>query len=368
MALESISSKTQEASKILSGTAPSRAHSRTSKAADLQRSQSKHPLKHRVDGRKTKIRVFCSAVCFWLGIAVSIQVACHLLGRLSPVLELASHFSLHVIGFVLLLLPGLLFFRRFIMSAVMVASCGILLLSVQPWTLMPAASPSAQGKTQLQVLSWNILSANQQLDEIKSLLQNQAADVVVLYEVSPSLKGMFEELRYLYPIQLEKYSWGGEGIAVLSKLEDTQLRFEDFGQPRQPAIVATLPGTKHGDAPLQLVGMHTLSPIPTYRSRGRDLQLKSVASWTSTNSDAVCLCGDLNITPWAPGFQELLDAGLRDTRVGLGNMASWPASLGPLGIPIDHVLHNDKCQIISREVLSSSPGSDHKPILFTVDY
>ena len=347
---------------------PTRAHSREDKAADLQRSQGKRRRKHRVEERKTTIRAVCSAVCLWLGIAVCIQVACHLLGRLSPVLELASHFSAHVAVFILLLLPGLLFFRRFIMSAVMVVSCGILLSSVQPWTLIPAASPSAHGKTQLKVLSWNVLSANKQLDEIKSLIQNQNPDVVVLYEVSARLKGMFKELRYLYPFQLEKYSWGGEGIAVLSKLEDTQLRFEDFGQPRQPAIVATLPGPKHGDAPLQLIGMHTLSPIPTYRSRGRDLQLQSVASWTSKSSDAVCLCGDLNITPWAPGFQVLVDAGLQDTRVGLGNMPSWPASLGPLGIPIDHVLHNDKCQVISREVLSFSPGSDHKPVVFTVDY
>ena len=146
MTLETISSKHPEASQVLSKPMPTRAHSREDKAADLQRSQGKRRRKHRVEERKTTIRAVCSAVCLWLGIAVCIQVACHLLGRLSPVLELASHFSAHVAVFILLLLPGLLFFRRFIMSAVMVVSCGILLSSVQPWTLIPAASPSAHGK------------------------------------------------------------------------------------------------------------------------------------------------------------------------------------------------------------------------------
>jgi endonuclease/exonuclease/phosphatase (EEP) superfamily protein YafD len=82
----------------------------------------------------------------------------------------------------------------------------------------------------------------------------------------------------------------------------------------------------------------------------------------------VLLAGDLNATAWSHSFQELTrTSGLLDSQQGFGLQPSWPASLLPLGIPIDHALHTSGLCVIKRR-LGSPTGSDHRPIILDFSF
>ena len=53
---------------------------------------------------------------------------------------------------------------------------------------------------------------------------------------------------------------------------------------------------------------------------------------------------------------------LRDSRIGIGQLASWPTAFGALGIPIDHVLVGGAIAVNGR-VLGEVIASDHRPIV-----
>ncbi|MEM7479279.1 MAG: endonuclease/exonuclease/phosphatase family protein [Planctomycetota bacterium] len=316
------------------------------------------------------LRERCSILVNWATAGVLVQTICHLLGFVHAFLELASHCCVHVLCFGVLLLPLLFWMRRRKSALAVAVCCAVLASYVQPWNLYLPVKHPIQGESQLKVLSWNILSRNKRIEDVVRLVKKSDADLVVLIEARPGIMELIPELLEEYPIHLERPSWAGEGIAMLSRIEGTTMRFEDFTWPRQPAIIADLPaqnGQADGES-LQLVGMHALSPVPLSRTKIRDEQLEALGEWAVKQETPVCVCGDLNITPWASPFRQLIQLGFRDSREGRGNCPTWPSKFGAFGIPIDHVLCRGSCDILNREVLSESPGSDHRPILFTVDY
>lgn len=210
-------------------------------------------------------------------------------------------------------------------------------------------------------MSWNVLCVNYNLDEIRQVIEEHPVDVLVLIEVRPDLFEQIPKLEEMYKHRLAYPSWGGNGIAVLTNREDVQLSRVDFGGQIMPSIVASV-----GDS-IQVLGVHTWSPYPPRRALARDRQLADLTAWVEQQARPVCVVGDLNITPWAPAFQKLLRAGLVDSRAsGFGNSASWPAWLGPFGIPIDHALCHGECNIQSRRLGPMVWGSDHRPVLVEI--
>jgi endonuclease/exonuclease/phosphatase (EEP) superfamily protein YafD len=74
--------------------------------------------------------------------------------------------------------------------------------------------------------------------------------------------------------------------------------------------------------------------------------------------------GDLDTSPLAPTFQQLLDrTGLIDGARGFGWQATWPDPLpAPLRIRLNHVLHSAELGVTRFEV-GEALGSDHLPIV-----
>jgi endonuclease/exonuclease/phosphatase (EEP) superfamily protein YafD len=315
----------------------------------------------------------------WSVFALMGQAACVVLGNYSPLLELGVHFSAHAwVGN--FLAACLLFLLR----APRTATIATLLFAsltplVQPWNWIPtsnaapkaaadedgtvAATPSERSK--LKVLCWNVLVVNNEIDAIEALVEREDPDIIAFIEVRPGFLEAIEKTAAEYPIVKNLPYWGGEGIAVLSRVPGTQYELLDLGFERMPTVLARVPGPTHD---LQLVALHTLSPIPPFRARIRDSQLSSLLEWSSNQQGPICVCGDFNTTPWTRGFKSLIRGGFVDSRVGVGNLPSWPAALGPLGLPIDHAITKGECAISNRQVLASGPGSDHRPIVFQVEY
>lgn len=299
------------------------------------------------------------------GMAICVQAIFVCFSSLHPLLELANHCSMHALAASLVLIPLLYYLNNRGLMVCLGVACAYLILVTKPWTLLPSSSPPVANEQAIHVLSWNMLSINKSFEEIESMVREVDPDVLVLIEVRPGIIGDLPYITSNYEYSLLRPSWGGEGIAMFSRLQGTEFDFADYDFPRQPAIIATIPAAD-SDSELTLVGLHTLSPLPLFRAAIRDRQIRSFNEWSQNQSGPVCVCGDFNITPWTGPFQQLLDSGFIDSRVGTGNCPSWPADLGPLGIPIDHALSKGDCRIIDRQVLKRGPGSDHRPIEFTV--
>jgi endonuclease/exonuclease/phosphatase (EEP) superfamily protein YafD len=117
-----------------------------------------------------------------------------------------------------------------------------------------------------------------------------------------------------------------------------------------------------------LVAAHPLAPI----SRG------AMATWRAETELVADLCastpgvivaGDLNSTLDHPGLRDLgpcIDAARAS---GAGALGTWPASAPRfLAAPIDHVLVDGRAwRVVGFQVLSRTGGSDHRPILATLE-
>lgn len=322
-----------------------------------------------------KISTFFQSCLTAVSICICLQVILTLCAGMHPVIELAAHGSMHATILACLVLPLLILFRRKRLLVCLSIATLLLLSITRPWYLAwPAPIAASKGVSQLKVLSWNVLSVNQSFAEIEAIVAEVDPDVIVFIEVRPDLLDGLSRITSDYPFFIDRPRWGGEGIAVLSRIRGTEFIFEDYDLPRQPAIVASIPPARGGtkiqiDGPtLNLVALHTLSPLPTHRSAIRNRQISALLEWSKPIEAPMCVCGDFNITPWAPSFRKLIRGGFVDSRIGSGNCASWPSNLGMLGIPIDHALSKGDCFVFDRKVLNRSSGSDHRPIVFSVAY
>lgn len=312
-------------------------------------------------------RGFGRILAILVGLAICVQALATLGAKLHPILELAAHCSLHSLVLAGIFLPLFICLREWTLTFCVGLATVFLLFLTQPWNLVALGSPPDDNLARLKVLSWNLHSVNPNLSQIAALIRREDPDILVLIEVRPGLLDELDSVTRDYPCVFSIPSWGGHGIAILSRIPDTQFEIEEFEFPIQPAIVSSLPVVS-GDSPLQIVALHTLSPLPPWRRAIRDRQLDAFLAWSEKQKSPLCVCGDLNITPWAPAFRRLVQSGFQDSRLGAGNCATWPSGLGMFGIPIDHALSKNGCQILNRRVLADAPGSDHRAIVFEVAY
>ncbi len=332
------------------------------------------------------LRRLWSATLWWfwafIGVGICALVVAILQAGRSHTIELVSHFAFHGLVVGAITLGMLSLYRRTWLTWVVGAAVVYLLVLVQPWDLyLPRARQTAGLNHSIRVLSWNVLATNDRYEDIDRVIRTMDADVVVLIETQPNMLDKLPALDELYPLSAEHLKWGGSGICIFSKVPGTTFQLADFECPRQPALIATIGRQDSADSStantpdselvgpiVKLIGMHTMSPLPTSRTVLRDRQLHAFVEWARSEPGPVCLTGDLNTTPWTHAFQELVRGGFVDSRLGTGNCPSWPSELGWLAIPIDHALTKGNCTITDRRVLSDAPGSDHRPIVFTLNY
>ncbi len=334
---------------------------------------------HSAPGRRSFRGILIAWGLSLAALGICLQALCILLSQLNPWLELANHLVVHGIGAGLILLPMLLYFRMRWAALGVGLSLGYLVFLWQPWALY-FNEPNAFGMQPLpsiKILSWNVQMGNRNYLEIESIIREADADVLIILETVPGFLGDLAGVLEEYPLRQTHLHWSGGGICMFSRLPGTSFEMQDFGYAQQPAIIARIPRPDGaaselsgdteltGDTGLWLVGMH--APNPLTHAAERDRQLSQLERWSQLTAGPICVCGDLNTTPWTGPFVKLQSAGFRDSRLGVGNLPTWPAGLGLLGIPIDHAL-SKRCTISDRRVVDRSAGSDHRPLTFRLHY
>jgi endonuclease/exonuclease/phosphatase (EEP) superfamily protein YafD len=285
-------------------------------------------------------------------------------------LELACHFqffyALAALA-MLVLAIGFRLWRWAALSAVL-----MLFFALKPLVLMlgsrgDAAAERAESHT---LLIFNLLLTNTNHDGVRAALAAERADIVLLLEVTPewesALSAWAEEN---YPHRLKEIHDSPFGIWLLSKAPLENATIEHIGGSGFPVVTADV---LLGEKKIRLLGAH---PTPPGRER-TELQYQQFRSYprlleTSGDlpPDGKILCGDLNTTPFSPGYRNLLEqTKLRDSAQGFRWRHTWsPVKNFFLGLPLDHIFVSESITVQNREV-GPSLGSDHRwvKIHFTI--
>ena len=271
-------------------------------------------------------------------------------------LELATHFRVH---YLLGLCPAVIaawYWRR----PILLAWVGVAVV-INLWLVVPLYfGPHVTGaKPTLRLMVANVLTQNQQYDRLLNLIDAENPDVVVLLEVNLAWRQGLQALGSEFPHKIFETREDNFGICLLSKIPADRLEVTEIGTSGVPSIEATF---QHQGQTLQLIATHTLPPGSRANASERNAHLQAAAEKLAQLPSPKLFVGDLNITPWSPYFDDLLEVGqLENSQRGFGVQGTWFSQL-----PIDHVLHSNDVLVVDRRV-GARFGSDHRPLIVDLE-
>jgi endonuclease/exonuclease/phosphatase (EEP) superfamily protein YafD len=281
------------------------------------------------------------------------------LGKLGWLLELSSHFPLHLAVVSGLLTCTLALKRRWrwvAFSGALTTINAMLVLAV----LLPAGRSIPASGQRLRLVSVNVHTPNLRTELVMEFLQKTDADVVLLMEVNQRWMDALSSLSNRYPEIIKEPRSDNFGIALFNRIASTNSVVVYLGEAEVPSISTTL--LINGQA-VRLLGTHPLPPGSAEYARARNDQLGAIAAKVRESPAPMIVLGDLNATPWSPYFRQLLRvSGLWNTSQGRGLQGTWPAGLPAGRIPLDHCLVSSSLHVMDRK-LGPQVGSDHLPVI-----
>lgn len=214
----------------------------------------------------------------------------------------------------------------------------------------------------LSVVTHNVLASNPARAAVIAWLRTVRPDIAVIQESTSAWRHAFLQIADMLPYQAHGVSTHVDGgITVLSR---HRLLAQDLlyptGDHRKPLLSVTLDAPQ---GPVTLVAAHPWSPRSAARLDLRDRYLEAAAALIRKQATPTVLAGDLNATPWSPIFADL--AGSAALSRADRSPATFPAFLGPFGIPIDHIAGANGAAV-TRITAGPALGSDHRPLVASV--
>ncbi|QEG43744.1 endonuclease/exonuclease/phosphatase family protein [Roseimaritima ulvae] len=274
--------------------------------------------------------------------------------------DLTTHMQAHLLVAAIGVSVWFLITRRWRWALLGLVLVGQGVWTVEPWEFWgPRPTVEAADTRPLRIAVWNTFVGNPDSRSIVQFAAESDADVVAILEWSEAVGQGLEELRASHPHYQEVPFGGAFGIALYSRIPGT------LDLMTLPGPVPALRFRPHDERlPVDLWAVHTLPPMGRKYHEIRNQQLAAVGQQVRDDANRLpIVCGDLNITPWADPYRQLLlDADLVDSRRGFGYAATWPSRLGWFGIPIDQVAIDGRIGVTERTVQFASSGSDHAAV------
>lgn len=283
-------------------------------------------------------------------------------GRTHWLVQLACHFRVQY-TFAALILLAISYKRGFRSLALL--NC--LTLVINTATIFPyvALAKGAVGlaPSDFKLVHLNVHTENTSYDRVLSFLRSEHADFVFLLEVNGTWRRQLQQLNTLYPVIRAEPRSDNFGVEFLSKTSDVDVSLPIIGFGEIPSVHATV---RIRQKTVHMIATHPVPPVGPTHAALRRRHLTHLADTISGISDPLIVVGDLNCTPFAPEFDDLLSSGrILDASRVWGLSLTWPAPIWPVLIPIDHVLFRPEV-VVTDLHLGPYVGSDHYPVVASV--
>ena len=286
------------------------------------------------------------------------------LGRLHPLLELASNLRPHIlIGSVGVLLLLILARHKAAWIAAGLVVLGV--LQMAPFWFATPDDPIAGG-TDFAVMQFNIAESNRNFDEIAQRVVASDPDVLVITELTTVQWANISSRLTQYAFTIAE-PWDdqeqhlGGGLAILSKTEVAEVSLPVDVSPPHRAILAGLVAVQNEQ--VLVVAMHPhASRTEATKVDLRQAQLEAVSELMAERGGHSIVAGDLNLAPTSTQYRSFLDdLGWRDPHRSVGWNATWNFRGLLLGLPVDHVLVSREIALLAYDV-GDGAGSDHRTV------
>ncbi|MGH8284156.1 MAG: endonuclease/exonuclease/phosphatase family protein [Steroidobacteraceae bacterium] len=228
-----------------------------------------------------------------------------------------------------------------------------------------AASPGSASSVAIRVATINVFYRNHDCSRTVGFVRSERPDVIALEEVSPRWQSELSVLADQYPFRYFTGDALSRGVLLLSCWPIERAASLALRSNASHGVLATV--RVRGQA-LQVVGVHTCWPMGRAKAALRNRQLAQLAELAQSESGRLIVLGDLNVSPFSPHFQTLLETGrLASAAQGFGWQPTWPSVLPPVGIQIDHVLVSRGIEV-RRFARGPFIGSDHWPVVADLSF
>jgi vancomycin resistance protein VanJ len=252
------------------------------------------------------------------------------------------------------------------------------------------AAQSVDADTVIRVLTFNVLYTNSDVDDLAAVISAAEPDLIALPELTPAVDaGLAQRLGAKYPYRMLSTLPGapfGTGIYSRWPLDDLGSLKTGLG------LRSAVADVQAPHRSVKFVALHPWATLANRRSytafadsiqqsfRDREAQLTAICRYVDQWAGGpLILAGDFNLTEFSDAYrclgQRLHDA-YREVGRGLGN--TWPAATNDdtpaHGLPIttaltriDYVFYSGHWRATRAAVLNDYTGSDHRPVLVTLE-
>lgn len=225
--------------------------------------------------------------------------------------------------------------------------------------------------TVIEVVSFNLLPDNMNLEEASGWIHSHSPDIVALQETVEDMSA-FAELAELYEYSASLASVSNSRVySRYPILEASNVAIDDRIIQR---LVLDIEGSQ-----LVFYNLHLYMPLNErdadwlvlrYDATRRDAQIVALLELIEAETLPVIIAGNFNMTEWSPIYGEIaaqLKDAYRETSYGIG--ATFPAGESanlsaayPRLFRLDYVWYSDPVEATSA-IVGRNSGSDHLPLV-----
>lgn len=226
-----------------------------------------------------------------------------------------------------------------------------------PWLLALAEVPCAPAPSaaSFTVASLNCYDFNRDRPALRAGVAALTVDIAALQEVTNADEAPIAER---FPNRVWPHGDDLFRTALVSRFPIRSSRIHSLeGYACIEAVVATPAGD------VRVFAGHLHSPLLPWQRESQRRQFRQLAGLVAGAPGPVLVLADCNATPADPLWRSFC----RDARLQRPPWlwpGSWPSWLGPLGLPIDHVLGRGVA--LGRLHPVPLPGSDHRGVMAAV--
>ena len=278
--------------------------------------------------------------------------------------DLFTHFRIQYVLFGFLLLPVVLWLKKYVVASIVATAVLFHSVAVWPYLQSNQAIAGDVAAPHLTIMFANIYYRAPDLTKIEAVIDRHNPDTIILAELKKSdFETLQDQVSDSYPVSHFEEGYGAYDLSFFSKTEPTSFQVIQFTEDNPSYVIEY----DRDGQPLEIVAIHPHSPIGFEPTKSRDEELIAAFAYAANLRQPTVVIGDFNSSQFSPKFQRLLKENrFVDTQLEFGIQPSWHAGYLPLfRIPIDQVVVNDQVKVYNR-FLGEPTGSDHLPILVEV--